>query len=102
MRDSNTPITKPVAAAIPAACHGDAAVSGHLVADLRYSAYLASEEWFEVVLDGKLSSLGMAAFAVAINRDEAAAIRDYVIQRAHEDKALPYMVAPPETAAAAR
>ena len=85
-----------------AACHGDAAVSGHLVADLRYSAYLASEEWFEVVLDGKLGSLGMAAFAVAINRDEAAAIRDYVIQRAHEDKALPYMVAPPETAAAAR
>jgi alcohol dehydrogenase (cytochrome c)/quinohemoprotein ethanol dehydrogenase len=84
-----------------AACHGDAAVSGHLVADLRYSAYLANEEWFEVVLDGKLGSLGMAAFAVAINRDEAAAIRDYVIQRAHEDRALPYMVAPAEAAAAA-
>ena len=54
------------------------------------------------MLVGKLGSLGMAAFGVAINRDEAAAIRDYVIQRAHEDKALPYMVAPPETAAAAR
>ncbi|MCC7463500.1 MAG: PQQ-dependent dehydrogenase, methanol/ethanol family [Gammaproteobacteria bacterium] len=81
-----------------AACHGDAAVSGHLVADLRYSVYLANDDWFEVVLNGKLGSLGMAGFGVAINRDQAAAIRDYVIQRAHEDKALPYMVAPPAAA----
>ena len=83
-----------------AACHGDAAVSGHLIADLRYSAYLASDDWYDVVLYGKLRALGMANFDVAISREDAEAIRAYVIQRAHEDKALPYMVAPPEALAA--
>ena len=77
-----------------AQCHGDAAVSGHLVADLRYSAFLGSDVWFDVVLNGAMKSVGMAAFDVAINHDEAAAIRDYVIHRAHEDKALFFMVAP--------
>jgi alcohol dehydrogenase (cytochrome c)/quinohemoprotein ethanol dehydrogenase len=84
-----------------AACHGDAAVSGHLIADLRYSAYLASDDWYDVVLNGKLRALGMANFDIAISRDDAEAIRAYVIHRAHEDKALPYMVAPPEAPAAA-
>ncbi len=79
-----------------AQCHGDAAVSGHLVADLRYSGFLDSDTWFDIVLDGALKANGMASFAVAINKDEAAAIRDYVIHRAHEDKALFYMVAPSE------
>jgi quinohemoprotein ethanol dehydrogenase len=77
-----------------AQCHGDAAVSGHLVSDLRYSGYLGNDTWFDVVLNGVLKTNGMASFAVAINHDEAAAIRDYVIHRAHEDKALFFMVAP--------
>ena len=82
-------------------CHGDAAVSGHLVPDLRYSGYLGSDAWFTVVLDGALKANGMASFAPALDGDQAAAIRDYVIHRAHEDKALPYMVAPPAPAPAA-
>jgi len=77
-----------------AQCHGDAAVSGHLVADLRYSGYLAGDAWFEVVRNVALEDLGMASFAVAIDHDGAAAIRDCVIHRAHEDRALPYMVVP--------
>ncbi|MFO1409313.1 MAG: PQQ-dependent dehydrogenase, methanol/ethanol family [Steroidobacteraceae bacterium] len=84
-----------------AACHGDAAVSGHLIADLRYSVYLASDDWYEIVLHGKLRPLGMANFDVAISREDAEAIRAYVIHRAHEDKALPYMVAPAEAPAPA-
>jgi quinohemoprotein ethanol dehydrogenase len=79
-------------------CHGDAAVSGHLIVDLRYSAFLANDTWFDIVLNGALGPIGMAGFGVAINHDEAAAIRDYVIHRAHEDKALPFMVAPPAAA----
>src|SRR6185295_10703771 len=55
-------------------CHGDAAVSGGLVPDLRYSNYLASDGWFGVVLDGLLRDKGMAPFKSALNRDQVAAI----------------------------
>ena len=67
-------------------CHGDAAVSGGLVPDLRASAYLGSDEWFDIVLGGKLKAGGMASFAGALTRDDVAAIREYVIARANEDK----------------
>jgi alcohol dehydrogenase (cytochrome c)/quinohemoprotein ethanol dehydrogenase len=75
-------------------CHGDAAVSGGLVPDLRYSNYLASEGWFAVVLDGLLRDKGMAPFKSAINRDDAAAIRAYIIARANESKPAPALPPP--------
>ena len=37
-------------------CHGDVAVSGGLVPDLRYSAYLKNHGWFAIVRDGVLHS----------------------------------------------
>src|SRR5262249_43917937 len=37
------------------------------------------------VLDGVLKEGGMAAFGSVLDRRQAAAIRDYVIHRAHED-----------------
>jgi len=70
-------------------CHGDAVVSGGLVPDLRYSAYLDKDYWFDIVLDGALKENGMVAFADGIDRDDADAVRDYVIARANESKAQP-------------
>ena len=66
-------------------CHGDAAVSGGLVPDLRYSNYLGNEQWFDVVLNGALRDGGMAAFKDVLDHDQAAAIRAYVIARANQD-----------------
>ncbi len=66
------------------ACHGDAAVSGGVLPDLRYSGTLAGEQWFYIVLGGMLKSNGMVSFASELSRDDAAAIRSYVIFRAHQ------------------
>jgi alcohol dehydrogenase (cytochrome c)/quinohemoprotein ethanol dehydrogenase len=66
-------------------CHGDAAVSGGLVPDLRFSPMLASDAWFQVVLGGALKDNGMASFAGVLTREEASAARDYVISLANHD-----------------
>jgi alcohol dehydrogenase (cytochrome c)/quinohemoprotein ethanol dehydrogenase len=66
-------------------CHGDSAVSGGLVPDLRYSALLASDTWFDVVLGGAMHETGMASFEGVLSRDQVAAARDYVISLANHD-----------------
>ena len=65
-------------------CHGDVAVSGGLVPDLRYSAYLKNDRWFAIVRDGLLQSSGMVGFGKEVLQDDAAAIRSYVIFRANQ------------------
>ncbi len=71
------------------ACHGDAAVSGVLNPDLRHSGVIASAEAIRaVVIDGALEHNGMVSFARAIKPEGAEAIRQYIIKRANEDKAL--------------
>jgi alcohol dehydrogenase (cytochrome c)/quinohemoprotein ethanol dehydrogenase len=67
-------------------CHGDAAVSGGLVPDLRFSPLLADERFFDAVLGGALKDNGMVSFAPVLNREQAEAIRSYVISRAHQTK----------------
>src|SRR5262249_11913254 len=67
-------------------CHGDVAVSGGVLADLRYSGTLSSDQWFSVVLDGLLRQYGMVSFAKQLSRQEAEAIRAYVIFRANQSK----------------
>ena len=67
-------------------CHGDVAVSGGLVPDLRYSSTLASEQWFYIVRGGMLQSQGMVSFARELSKQDAAAIRAYVIFRANQSK----------------
>jgi alcohol dehydrogenase (cytochrome c)/quinohemoprotein ethanol dehydrogenase len=69
-----------------AVCHGDSAVSGGLVPDLRYSRMLTSDAWFNVILGGELSKAGMVSFAGEISRKSAADIRAYVIARANQNK----------------
>ncbi len=65
-------------------CHGDVAVSGGLVPDLRYSAYLKNHGWFAIVRDGVLHSSGMVGFGKEVSQEDAAAIRSYVIFRANQ------------------
>ena len=65
-------------------CHGDVAVSGGVLPDLRYSSALANEQWFKIVRDGAYQSLGMVAFGKEVSQQDAADIRAYVIFRANE------------------
>jgi quinohemoprotein ethanol dehydrogenase len=74
-------------------CHGDVAVSGGVLPDLRYSSALTNDRWFKIVRDGAYQSLGMIPFGKEVSQQDAADIRDYVIFRAnesvHEAKAKP-------------
>jgi len=67
-------------------CHGDVAVSGGLLPDLRYSTALVDERWFRIVRDGELQSGGMVAFGKEVSQQDAADIRAYVIFRAHQSR----------------
>jgi alcohol dehydrogenase (cytochrome c)/quinohemoprotein ethanol dehydrogenase len=71
------------------ACHGDAAVAGALNPDLRHSAVIGNSEALnQIVLEGALKHNGMVSFASAVTKEDAEAIRQYLIKRANEDKAL--------------
>ncbi len=65
-------------------CHGDVAVSGGVLPDLRYSATLDNEQWFDIVMKGQLKQAGMVSFDSELSRDDAAAIRAYAIFRANQ------------------
>ena len=65
-------------------CHGDVAVSGGLLPDLRYSEFLKNDRWFAIVRDGLLKSEGMVGFGKEVSQEDAAAIRSYVIFRANQ------------------
>jgi quinohemoprotein ethanol dehydrogenase len=67
-------------------CHGDVAVSGGVLPDLRYSSALSSDLWFDIVNGGALKSFGMVSFAKELSREDQAAIRAYVILRANQSK----------------
>ena len=68
-------------------CHGDVAVSGGVLPDLRYSGALANQQWFGIVMDGMLAPYGMVGFSKELSRQDAEAIRAYVIFRAHQSQA---------------
>lgn len=69
-------------------CHGDAAHSGGLVPDLRYSRALADDElWSEVVLNGALAADGMIGFKASLGEERLGAVRSYLIARAQESYA---------------
>ena len=70
-------------------CHGDAAVAGGLVPDLRHSGAIGSPDAIRsVVIDGALQHKGMVSFRSALKPEDVEAIRQYLIKRANEDKAL--------------
>jgi quinohemoprotein ethanol dehydrogenase len=66
-------------------CHGDVAVSGGVLPDLRRSSALTEDTWFDIVLKGDLNSQGMVSFSQELSGGDAAAIRSYVIFRRNQD-----------------
>jgi len=70
-----------------AACHGENAVGGGVVPDLRASTFLGNDFFYEIVLNGAMKDAGMAPFKAVLDQKDATAIRAYLIQRANEDKA---------------
>ncbi len=65
------------------ACHGEAAVNGGILPDLRYSVALTDKNlWQEVVHKGALKDSGMIGFATYLTPAETEAIRHYVIEQA--------------------
>lgn len=72
-----------------AGCHGDSAVSGGVLPDLRRSAAAGDKAaWHAIVREGVLRARGMVSFAGELTADDAEAIRAYVAQRASEDPSL--------------
>jgi mono/diheme cytochrome c family protein len=66
-------------------CHGDSAVSGGVLPDLRWSPTNRSEQaWRDVVIDGSRKDRGMVSFASVMSAAEAESIRAYAIKRAHD------------------
>jgi alcohol dehydrogenase (cytochrome c)/quinohemoprotein ethanol dehydrogenase len=66
-------------------CHGDAAVSGGVLPDLRFSTALANSDlWAAIVVDGALTNVGMVSFSPDLSRADAELVRQYVVRRAHE------------------
>lgn len=70
-------------------CHGDAAVSGSLNPDLRHSGAISDMNALKaIVIDGALQHNGMVSFKSALKPADSENIRQYLIKRANEDKAL--------------
>jgi len=71
------------------ACHGDAAVAGTLNPDLRHSGAINMVDSMKAtVIDGAFSHNGMVSFASDLDADDVENVRQYLIFRANEDKAL--------------
>ena len=70
-----------------AACHGENAIGGGTVPDLRASSFLGNDFFYEIVLNGAMKDAGMAPFKAVLDQKDGTAIRAYLIQRANEDKA---------------
>ena len=72
-----------------AVCHAPAAVGSTVLPDLRRSATIANKAAFEAVVhEGILKERGMVSFADSLSKEEIDAIREYIIKRANEDKAI--------------
>jgi quinohemoprotein ethanol dehydrogenase len=66
-------------------CHGDSAVSGGTMPDLRYSPALSDPKvWQSIVHDGAREPNGMISFAKLLSASDIEAVRAYVISRANQ------------------
>ena len=66
-------------------CHGIGVKSGGLLPDLRFGKrdVYAKTRWQEIVISGVRADRGMPSFAGSLSREDAEAIRAYVISQAH-------------------
>jgi PQQ-dependent dehydrogenase (methanol/ethanol family) len=65
-------------------CHGDGAVGGGVVPDLRYLSAERHQAWQGIVLGGMHRDGGMASFAGVLTPEDSTDIQAYVIERAHQ------------------
>jgi PQQ-dependent dehydrogenase (methanol/ethanol family) len=65
-----------------AMCHGDGAISGGILPDLRYMNSQTHQDFYAIVLGGARSKLGMPPFGQILSVEEAKAIHAYVVDRA--------------------
>lgn len=84
-REHIVPQGEPLFAHYCSICHGERAVGGGVVPNLRASNFLGSGFFNEIVLNGVLKGAGMDSFKSALTRDDVTAIRSYLIHRANED-----------------
>jgi quinohemoprotein ethanol dehydrogenase len=67
-------------------CHGGGVVGVGLLPDLRRTPLLHSAAgWEQVVIGGELKARGMASFANVMSKEDAQAVRAFVILRANQD-----------------
>jgi alcohol dehydrogenase (cytochrome c)/quinohemoprotein ethanol dehydrogenase len=79
------PVAKLVYQGYCSVCHGDSAIGGGVVPDLRGSPALGSPEvWRSVVIDGSHAKNGMIGFAQVLPPELAELVRAYVVARANE------------------
>ena len=67
-------------------CHGDAAISAGVLPDLRMLDKKKHEVFSKVVLEGAYEKKGMPNFSSLLNADDAEAVRQYIIRRAHDTR----------------
>ena len=65
-------------------CHGDGAVGGGVVPDLRYMNAEKHQLWMGIVLGGLYGDKGMVSFADVLSAEEATAIQAFIIERAND------------------
>ena len=63
-------------------CHGVDAMSGGVIADLRFSSPATLRSWNAIVIGGAREQLGMRSFAAVLDESDAQAIRAYILTRA--------------------
>ena len=63
-------------------CHGDGAISGGMVTDLRYSTPAIHKLWDTIILDGGYSDLGMPGYGDKLSEEQSRAVQMYVLSRA--------------------
>ena len=68
-----------------AQCHGQQAVGGGVIADLRHLTAQKHQLFNDIVLKGIFVGMGMGNFSDVLSQDDADAIHAYVIARANED-----------------
>ena len=67
-------------------CHGDGAVGGGVIPDLRYLDAEKHQMWMGIVLGGLHQDKGMVSFAGILSPEEVEAIQAFVINRANDLK----------------
>jgi len=68
-------------------CHGDAAMAGGVLPDLRKISADSHAAWDDFVLGNQMHEMGMPNYSKLLTPEDSEAIHHYVIKRAHDTRA---------------